>query len=46
MIYAMFANHPTLLNRMGKAAFVLLLVKGLLWLAAPLVFLWAAQNGA
>lgn len=41
MIYAMFARNPALLRRMGKAAFVFFLVKGLLWLAAPIVFLWA-----
>ena len=46
MIYAMFARHPALLRRMGRAAFVFFLVKGLLWLAAPIVFLWAVQNGA
>ncbi|MGA8203515.1 MAG: hypothetical protein WB812_03295 [Woeseiaceae bacterium] len=42
MIYAMFANHPVLVRRMGKAALIFFLVKGLLWLAAPLVFLWVA----
>lgn len=41
MIYAMFARHPALLRRISKAAFVFFLVKGLLWLAAPIVFLWA-----
>jgi len=28
------------LRRIGTAAFVFFLVKGLLWLAAPFVFLW------
>lgn len=42
MIYAMLARNPALMRRMGKAAFIFFLVKGLLWLAAPLVFLWAA----
>ena len=41
MFYAMFARNSTLLRRMGKAAFVFFLVKGLLWLAAPIIFLWA-----
>ncbi len=30
------------LRRMGAAAFLFFLVKGLLWLAAPFVFLWFA----
>ncbi len=29
-------------RRMGAAAFLFFLVKGLLWLAAPFVFLWFA----
>jgi hypothetical protein len=41
MIYAILASNPALSRRLGKAAFVFFLVKGLLWLAAPLVFLWA-----
>ena len=32
-----------LLRRMGAAAFVFFFVKGLLWLAAPFVFMWIAQ---
>jgi hypothetical protein len=33
------ACHPAL-RRIGTAAFVFFLVKGLLWLAAPFVFWW------
>ena len=29
-----------LLRRLGKATFAFFLIKGLLWLAAPFVFLW------
>ncbi len=29
-------------RRMGAAAFAFFLVKGLLWVAAPFVFLWMA----
>lgn len=35
-------HYPQLLRRMGAAAFMFFLVKGLLWLAAPLLFLWIA----
>jgi hypothetical protein len=34
-------NGPrTLLRRMGTAAFFFFLAKGLMWLAAPFLFLW------
>ena len=34
-------NGPrALLRRMGTAAFLFFLVKGLMWLAAPFLFLW------
>lgn len=35
-------RYPQFLRRMGAAAFVFFLVKGLLWLAVPLLFLWIA----
>lgn len=35
-------RQSTLLRRIGAAGFVFFLVKGLLWLAAPFVFLWLA----
>jgi len=41
MICAMFARNPALSRRLSTAAFTFFLVKGLLWLVAPLVFLWA-----
>ncbi len=31
------------LRRLGAAAFLFFLVKGLLWIAAPFIFLWLAQ---
>ena len=37
----MFTDNATM-RRMGAAAFLFFLVKGLLWLAAPFVFLWLA----
>ena len=46
MVYATLARYPVLVRRMGKAALIFFLIKGLLWLAAPLVFLWATQHGA
>ena len=37
-------SAPTpVLRRLGQAAFAFFLIKGLLWLAAPFVFLWLAQ---
>ena len=34
-------NDPrALVRRMGTAAFVFFLAKGLMWLAAPFLFLW------
>lgn len=36
-------TQPTpLLRRLGAAAFLFFLVKGLMWLAAPFLFLWLA----
>ena len=39
-----FANYRfyPLFQRIGAASFVFFLVKGLLWLIAPFVFLWFA----
>ena len=31
---------PTFIRRMGTAAFLILLAKGLLWLAAPPLLVW------
>jgi hypothetical protein len=42
MKYLAANRYPEFLRRMGTAAFVFFLVKGLLWLAAPLLFLWVA----
>lgn len=36
------AQHFTILRRFGTAAFLFFFVKGMLWLAAPFVFLWFA----
>lgn len=33
-------QNPVLARRLGIATFTFFLVKGLLWLAAPFVFLW------
>ena len=35
-------RYPAGLRRMGTAAFVFFLVKGLLWLAVPALLLWIA----
>ena len=35
-------RHFTMLRRLGEAAFVFFLIKGLLWLAAPLIFILLA----
>ena len=35
-------RRPALVRRLGAAAFLFFLVKGLLWVAAPLVFVWFA----
>ncbi len=35
-------QHLLFMRRMGIATFLFFLVKGLLWLAAPFVFLWLA----
>jgi hypothetical protein len=37
---ASVSGPRTFLRRMGTAAFLFFLVKGLLWLAAPFLFLW------
>ena len=36
----LYLQNPAILRRVGAAAFTFFLVKGLLWLAAPFVFLW------
>lgn len=33
-------RHLVLMQKLGTAAFLFFLVKGLLWLAAPFFFLW------
>ena len=35
-------RNPGLARRMGAAAFLFFLIKGLLWLAAPFVFVYLA----
>ena len=35
-------QHLAFLRRMGAAALLFFLVKGLLWLSAPLIFMWLA----
>lgn len=35
-------RYPTFIRKMGAAAFVFFLFKGLLWLAAPFVFVYFA----
>ena len=35
------ASRP-LVRRLGTAAFLIFFVKGLLWIAAPFLFLWLA----
>ena len=37
------AAPMTVLRRLTQAAFAFFLIKGLLWLAAPFVFLWLAH---
>jgi hypothetical protein len=36
------AESRPLVRRLGTAAFLFFLVKGLLWIAAPFLFLWLA----
>lgn len=36
------AQHVTILRRFGGAAFLFFFAKGVLWLAAPFIFLWFA----
>ena len=36
------ATRASVMRRMGAAAFVFFLVKGIAWLAAPFIFLWFA----
>jgi len=40
MIDAIPTRTRTLVRRMGKAAFLFFLAKGLLWLALPAFFYW------
>jgi len=42
MVRYELVRRPALLRRFGVAAFLFFLVKGLLWVAAPLVFVWFA----
>ena len=37
---ATISKSNTVMRRMGIAAFAFFFVKGLLWIAAPFVFLW------
>ena len=36
------SGNTTVLRRLGKFGFAFFLAKGLLWLAAPFVFVWFA----
>lgn len=40
MNIALAARHNHLLRRVGIAGFTFFLIKGLLWLAAPFIFMW------
>jgi hypothetical protein len=40
MIDALPTRTRTLMSRMGKAAFLFFLAKGLLWLALPALYYW------
>jgi hypothetical protein len=36
------AKLPDFLHRMGAATFLFFLIKGLLWLAVPMLYLWVS----
>ena len=40
MTTASLFTPRTLVRRLGAAAFLFFLIKGILWLAAPLIFIW------
>ncbi len=40
MTTATIRNAPGLIRRAGYAGFAFFLIKGLLWLAAPFIFVW------
>ena len=42
MTTSVVKSKPGLLYRFGLAGFLFFLIKGLLWIAAPLVFVWFA----
>jgi len=42
MQFTTIPQRQTILRRMGTTAFLFFLVKGLMWLAAPFLFMWIA----